>query len=180
MSKIGKLPVQIPKGVNVEITDGTVRVKGPKGELAQDIHKKIEVVVEDNKVVVKRMADDGLSRSLHGLTRALVQNLVTGVSEGFSKTLEMVGVGYRAEMQGTLLVLSVGHSHPFLFKAPEGLKFEVIPKENKIIVSGIDKQLVGAMAAEIRRARPPEPYKGKGIKYIDEQIRRKAGKAAGA
>lgn len=179
MSKIGKLPVQIPKGVNVDIADGTIKVKGPKGELAYDIHKKIEAVVEDGKIVVKRGSDDGLSRSLHGLTRALIQNLVTGVSEGYSKTLEMVGVGYRAEMQGKLLVLNVGFSHPVLFRPPEGITFEVIPKENKIIVSGIDRQLVGAMAAEIRRIRPPEPYKGKGIKYIDEQIRRKAGKAAG-
>ncbi len=179
MSKIGKLPVQIPKGVNVDIADGTIKVKGPKGELAHDIHEKIEAVVEEDKIVVKRDSDDGQSRSLHGLTRALIQNLVTGVSQGYSKTLEMVGVGYRAEMQGKLLVLNVGYSHPILFRPPEGITFEVLPKENKIIVSGIDRQLVGAMAAEIRRIRPPEPYKGKGIKYIDEQIRRKAGKAAG-
>ncbi len=174
------MPVQIPKGVNASVADGSIKIKGPKGELDQDIHKLITVAVETEKIVVTRSADDRLSRSVHGLTRALIQNMVTGVSKGFSITLEMVGVGYRGEMQGKLLILHVGYSHPIIFRPPEGVKVEVIPKENKIVISGADKQLVGAMAAEIRRTRPPEPFKGKGIKYSGEQIRRKAGKTAGA
>lgn len=180
MSKIGNMPVQVPKGVELKISGHSLKVKGPKGELAQDFHESLEIVQEENVIVVKRSSDDRITRSLHGLTRALIQNMVTGVTDGYSKTLELVGVGYRAEMQGKLLVLSVGYSHPILFRAPDGVNLEVIPKENKIVISGIDKQLVGAMAAEIRRVRPPEPFKGKGVKYSGEQIRRKAGKTAGA
>jgi large subunit ribosomal protein L6 len=180
MSKIGKMPVNIPSGVSAEIKDGIIKVKGPKGELSQELNEKVKVALDGDSLVVSRESDDRFSRSFHGLTRALIQNMVTGVSDGYKKVLELVGVGYRAEMNGKMLVLNVGFSHPVLLRAPDGVDITVIPKENKIIITGIDKQLVGATAAEIRRVCPPEPYKGKGIKYENEAIRRKAGKTAGA
>ncbi len=180
MSKIGKMPVNIPSGVKVELKDGVMHIKGPKGELTFKPHALMNVAIESDKITVTRPDDDRFSRSLHGLTRALFQNMIVGVTAGYSRTLELVGVGYRAEMKGKLLNLQVGYSHPILFRPPEGVTVVVQEKEGKITVSGIDKQLVGAMAAKIRSMRPPEPYKGKGIKYAGEIILRKAGKAAGA
>jgi len=179
MSKVGKLPVAIPKGVKVDLKDSHINVTGPKGTLEQDLHKDMIVKVEDESVVVTRPTDNKQHRSLHGLTRVLIQNMVTGVTEGYSITLQLVGVGYRSEKQGKLLVLHLGFSHPILFRPPEGVGIDVNPKENTITISGLDKQMVGQSAATIRKFRPPEPYKGKGIRYIDEQVRRKAGKAVG-
>jgi large subunit ribosomal protein L6 len=179
MSKVGKLPVAIPKGVKVDLKDNRIEVTGPKGTLSQDLHKDMIIKVEGEEIVVTRPSDNKQHRSLHGLTRVLIQNMVTGVTKGYSITLQLVGVGYRSEKQGKLLVLSLGFSHPILFRPPEGVEIDVNPKENTITVSGIDKQMVGQSAALIRRFRPPEPYKGKGVRYIDEQVRRKAGKAVG-
>jgi len=178
MSKIGKLPVKIPSGVKVDIKGGSITITGPKGNLSQTIHKDIKVAVEDVNIVVTRSTDSRLDRSVHGLTRAIIQNMVIGVTQGYAKTLEIVGIGYRAEQTGKMLTLNLGYSHPIIFRPADGVKLEVMAKENRIIVSGINKQLVGEAAAQIRSLRPPEPYKGKGIKYIDEIIRRKAGKAA--
>jgi len=178
MSKIGKLPVKIPSGVKVELKDNDINVTGPKGSLSRTLHKEINVAVENDSIVVTRPSDNRLHRSLHGLTRALIQNMVTGVTEGYTRTLIMVGIGYRAEMTGKLLTMYLGYSHPIVFRPPDGVNIEVRPKESKVIVTGIDKELVGSAAAQIRSFRPPEPYKGKGVKYEDEQIRRKAGKAA--
>lgn len=176
MSRIGRLPVVIPTGVTVLVTpDNVVTVKGSKGQLVKTMHKDIKIAVEDNNVIVTRPSDDKNHRALHGLTRALIHNMVAGVTEGFSKTLELVGVGYRAQLKGKKLVLSLGYSHPVEIDAAEGVQFET-PDANKIIVKGIDKELVGSVAADIRKWRKPEPYKGKGIKYIDEHIRRKEGK----
>ncbi|MDF2502584.1 50S ribosomal protein L6 [Clostridium sp.] len=176
MSRIGRLPVVIPNGVTVSVTpDNVVTVKGSKGQLVKTMHKDIKIAVEDSNVLVTRPSDDKNHRALHGLTRALVHNMVVGVTEGFSKTLELVGVGYRAQLKGKKLVLSLGYSHPVEIDAMEGVQFET-PDANKIIVKGIDKELVGAVAADIRKWRKPEPYKGKGIKYIDEHVRRKEGK----
>lgn len=176
MSRIGRLPVVIPNGVTVSVTpDNVVTVKGSKGQLVKTMHKDIKVVVEDNNVIVTRPSEDKNHRALHGLTRALIHNMVTGVTEGFSKTLELVGVGYRAQLKGSKLVLSLGYSHPVEIDAVGGINFET-PDANKIIVKGIDKELVGSVAADIRKWRKPEPYKGKGIKYTDEHIRRKEGK----
>ena len=177
MSRIGRKPVRIPKGVTVKSTDGTVTVKGPKGELSAKVHPDVSVKVESESALISRSSDSKKDRALHGLWRALVQNMVTGVTEGYSKKLEIVGVGYRAELKGKKLQLQVGYSHPILFSPPEGIKFDV-PAQTNITVSGIDKQLVGLVAAKIRSFRQPEPYKGKGIKYEGEYIRRKAGKAA--
>ncbi len=179
MSKVGKLPVAIPKGVKVDLKDNRIDITGPKGTLSQDLHKDMIIKVEGEEIVVTRPSDNKQHRSLHGLTRVLIQNMVTGVTKGYSITLQLVGVGYRSEKQGKLLVLSLGFSHPILFRPPEGVEIDVNPKENTITVSGIDKQMVGQSAALIRRFRPPEPYKGKGVRYIDEQVRRKAGKAVG-
>lgn len=168
MSRIGRLPVVIPNGVTVLVTpDNVVTVKA--------MHKDIKISVENDNVVVTRPSEDKNHRALHGLTRALVQNMVIGVTEGFSKTLELVGVGYRVQLKGSKLVLSLGYSHPVEIDSIEGIQFET-PDANKIIVKGIDKELVGSVAADIRSWRKPEPYKGKGIKYIDEHIRRKEGK----
>ncbi|AGK99207.1 50S ribosomal protein L6 [Clostridium pasteurianum] len=176
MSRIGRLPVVIPNGVTVAVTpDNVVTVKGSKGQLVKTMHKDIKIVVEDNNVIVSRPSEDKNHRALHGLTRALIHNMVTGVTEGFSKTLELVGVGYRAQLKGSKLVLSLGYSHPVEIDAVEGINFET-PDANKITVKGIDKELVGSVAADIRKWRKPEPYKGKGIKYTDEHIRRKEGK----
>ena len=176
MSRVGKLPVAIPNGVTVTVTpDNVVTVKGPKGELVKAMSNKINIAVEDNSVVVTRDNDHKDVRALHGLTRALINNMVTGVNEGYVKTLELVGVGYRAQLQGKKLVLSLGFSHPVEMEAVSGVDFEV-EGGTKVKVKGIDKELVGAVAADIRKWRKPEPYKGKGIKYENEVIRRKEGK----
>ncbi|MDR9756781.1 MAG: 50S ribosomal protein L6 [Thermoanaerobacterales bacterium] len=176
MSRVGRLPVTVPAGVEVKVKDHLVTVKGPKGELINKIHPDMQVSVEDGQVFVTRPSDDKQHRALHGLTRALLQNMVDGVTKGFSKTLDLVGVGYRAVLQGKKLVLTVGYSHQVEIEPEDGLEIEV-PAANKIIVKGIDKEKVGALAAKIRAVREPEPYKGKGIKYDNEVIRRKAGKA---
>jgi len=176
MSRIGKLPVAIPNGVTVTVaTDNVVTVKGPKGQLVKEMSKKINIAVEDNAVVVTRNNDEKEQRALHGLTRALINNMVTGVSQGYQKTLELVGVGYRATLQGKKLVMSLGYSHPVEIEAVAGIDFET-PAPTRVVVKGIDKELVGAVAADIRTWRKPEPYKGKGIKYDNEVIRRKEGK----
>ena len=178
MSRIGKLPVPLSTGVNVEFKEDTLTVKGPKGELKRKISDMVNLTIEGNQILVDRKNDDKAGRSLHGLTRALVANMVQGVSEGFTKKLEIVGVGFKAEMRGKRLILNLGYSHPIIVGVPDSIKFEV-PTPNEINVSGIDKELVGAVAAKIRSFRKPEPYKGKGVKYAGEYIRRKAGKAAG-
>ena len=177
MSRIGRKPVQIPKGVTVTAASGKVSVKGPKGEVSASVHPNISVEVVGQEVLLKRASDEKKQKALHGLWRALVQNMVWGVTSGYSKKLEIVGVGYRAEMKGKKLNLLIGYSHPILFGPPEGVKIEA-PTQTNIVITGLDKQLVGLVAAKIRSFRPPEPYKGKGIKYEGEYIRRKAGKAA--
>jgi large subunit ribosomal protein L6 len=177
LSRVGKKPIEIPKGVTVSQKENFVNVKGPKGELQQQIHANISIAVKDNEVVVSRPDDAKENKSLHGLTRALIQNMVTGVDASYKKTLDIVGVGYRAELKGKNLLLNLGYSHPIYFIPPEGVTIET-PTQTQIIVTGIDKQLVGQVAAKIRSFREPEPYKGKGIKYSDEYIRRKAGKTA--
>lgn len=176
MSRIGRMPIDIPAGVTVDLKGHTITVKGPKGELTHEMHKDMQIAVEENVITVTRPSDDKNHRSLHGLTRALINNMVEGVSKGFSKTLEIQGVGYRAVQKGKDLTLTLGFSHPVEIKAPEGIEFE-LPSANKIIVKGADKQVVGAVAADIRKWRKPEPYKGKGIRYEGEHVRRKAGKA---
>lgn len=175
MSRIGRKPISLPAGVEVKVVDQTVTVKGPKGVLSQTIPERITVVQEDDQLLVQRPSDQKQDRAFHGLTRALVANMVEGVTNGFQKKLEMVGVGYRASMNGNKLVLAIGFSHPVEIDPPEGISFEV-PAVTKITIMGIDKQLVGNTAAHIRAIREPEPYKGKGIKYENEVIRRKAGK----
>lgn len=180
MSRIGKTPVVIPDKTKVEIKGQAVVVTGPKGTLSREIHADIRATIEDNEVIVTRPSDTKKHASLHGLTRSLISNMVTGVSEGYRKEMRMVGVGYRAEMKGDRLVMYLGYSHPIVFALPEGIQVEVLPKENKIIVDGIDKELVGQVAAKIRSFRKPEPYKGKGVRYVDEYVRSKAGKTAGA
>lgn len=176
MSRIGRLPIAIPNGVTITVTpDNVVTVKGPKGQLVKDMHKDMKIAIEDNSIVVTRPSDDKNHRALHGLTRALLNNMVIGVTEGYAKTLELVGVGYRAQLQGKKLVMNLGYSHPVEIEAVEGVQFET-PSPNKVIVRGIDKEVVGAVAADIRTWRKPEPYKGKGIKYENEHIRRKEGK----
>ncbi len=177
MSRIGRKPVVIPKGVNVRVQDGQIAVKGPKGELKATLHADVTVESKEGQVTVARRSDEKEQRALHGLWRALIQNMVGGVTEGYQRKLEIVGVGYRAEMKGRKLHLQIGYSHPILFNPPEGIKVEA-PTQTNITISGIDKQLVGLTAAKVRSFRPPEPYKGKGIKYEGEYIRRKAGKAA--
>lgn len=177
MSRIGKLPITIPAGVSVSISeDNTVTVKGPKGTMSEQVKGGISIKEEDNVLHLTRPSDSKQHRAMHGLYRALVNNLVVGVTEGYVKTLEMVGTGYRAQLAGTTLTLNIGFSHPVVFEAPEGISFEV-PAPTKIVVRGIDKQKVGNLAADIRKVRPPEPYLGKGIKYDTERIRRKEGKA---
>ena len=176
MSRIGKAPIELPKGVEVSVKGDVVEVKGPKGTLTQDIDPALEVTQDDGVVTITRDNDERQTRALHGLTRALIANMVTGVSEGYSKELTIIGVGYRAALKGKTLELQVGFSHPVSVEALDGVTFEV-PEPTKIIVGGIDKQKVGQMAADIRAVRPPEPYKGKGIRYTDEYVRRKAGKA---
>jgi large subunit ribosomal protein L6 len=177
MSRIGKMPVQILKGVQVGQSNGTLTVKGPKGELTLDVHPDVKVVVDEAEVRVERSSDQKEHRALHGLTRSLIANMVQGVTEGYSKTLEIVGVGYRADAKGKGITLNVGFSHHIDYQPVEGVSLEC-PNQTTIVVSGIDKQKVGQTAAEIRGFRPPEPYKGKGIRYQGEQVRRKAGKTA--
>ena len=177
MSRIGKQPIQIPDGVDVEVKPGMVKVKGPKGELTQVVSQDMKVAVDNGTLTVERPTDRGEHRALHGLTRSLIANMVEGVTEGYEKRLEIQGVGYRARLQGKALELSVGYSHPVPVPAPDGIEFEV-PQPTQIVVRGIDKQLVGEIAARIRRVRPPEPYKGKGIRYAGEHVRRKVGKRA--
>jgi large subunit ribosomal protein L6 len=176
MSSIGKAPVEVPGGVNVEISERLVKVNGPRGELSVPVGRGVEVKQENGSLVLTRASESPEHKAMHGLTRSLIQNAVTGVTEGFSKTLQIAGVGYRAALQGQNINLQVGYSHPVTVSPREGIEFEV-PNATTIIVRGIDKQRVGQMAAEIREVRPPEPYKGKGIRYSDEQIRRKVGKA---
>jgi large subunit ribosomal protein L6 len=177
MSRIGKQPIEIPDGVNVAVDPGRVTVNGPLGELTQNVPARILIEKEDGQLLVKRPTERGDDRALHGLTRSLVANMVEGVTNGFEKRLEIQGVGYRASLRGTALELNVGYSHPVVIDAPAGITFEV-PVQNEIVVKGIDKQQVGEIAAEVRDVRKPEPYKGKGIRYQGEYVRRKVGKRA--
>lgn len=176
MSRIGKMPVALPRGVTVSIDGSTVHVKGPRGELSQTFHSDMVIRQEDGQVVV-RIPDDPAYNAMHGMVRALINNMVKGVSEGFSRTLEIEGVGYRGELQGANLVLALGFSHPVPVPAPPGIRFTVDKSQRVITIEGADKQTVGQVAANIRALRPPEPYKGKGIRYQGEHVRRKAGKA---
>lgn len=175
MSRIGKNPIALPAGVKVALTEGSITVEGPLGKLTQGVHQLAVVAVEDNVITVNRKDDSILAASVHGLTRTLIDNMVTGVTKGFEKRLEIVGVGYRAALKGKDIDFSLGFSHPVVFVAPEGITFEV-PTQTEVVVKGIDKQLVGQVAANIRKLRKPEPYKGKGIRYKGERIVRKAGK----
>jgi len=192
MSRIGQLPIPVPSGVQISQEDGVLTVKGPKGTLSRELHPAINIKVEDSKIICERPSDSKEHRSLHGLTRTLVNNMVVGVTQGYEKKLQVIGVGYRAEMQGKNLVLSVGYSHPVTVEPMEGISFEVGQETNNrvpfIIVRGIDKEVLGQQSAEIRRIRPPEPYKfvvaqgmhGKGIRYAGERVRKKEGKAGAA
>lgn len=177
MSRIGKMPISLPNGVSFDQKGTLILIKGPKGQLSQKVHPDMDISVDDGVVSVTRPTDSREHRSLHGLTRALLNNMVVGVSDGFSKVLLIEGVGYRAEMSGKNLVLNVGYSHPVTFEPPENVSFEVEDRGKKVIIKGIDKQVVGQLAAVIRKQRPPEPYKGKGVRYQGEYVRRKAGKA---
>ncbi|MBR3781510.1 MAG: 50S ribosomal protein L6 [Clostridia bacterium] len=176
MSRIGKKPIEIPAGVDVQIDGTLITVKGPKGTLSRNVHPNMIVEKDGNTITVSRPNDDKMNRSLHGLTRTLINNMVIGTNESYKKELEVNGVGYRCEVKGNVLTLKIGYSHDVVMTAPEGVTIEV-PNPNKVVVSGPDKQVVGQFAANIREKRPPEPYKGKGIKYVDEYIRRKEGKA---
>lgn len=178
MSRIGKKIVSIPKGVVITQSEGIFKAKGPKGELSMKVHPAMKVVVEGDELKVERPDDAKENKSLHGLTRALIQNIIDGITTGYTKTLDFVGVGYRTELKGANLLINIGYSHPIYFLPPEGVTFAT-PTPTQIVISGIDKQLVGLVAAKIRSIRPPEPYKGKGIKYSNETILRKAGKTAG-
>lgn len=180
MSRIGKMPVVIPAGVKIDVDGQTVSVKGPKGEISRTFPSIIDIAIEDDSVVLTRNSEEKFHKSMHGTARALVNNMVTGVSDGFVKELQIEGVGYRAEMSGKTLVLFVGYSHEVPMEPPEGVSFEVENRGREIKVSGIDKEVVGQTAAVIRQVRPPEPYKGKGIRYKGEYVRRKAGKAGKA
>ncbi|HKA26036.1 MAG TPA: 50S ribosomal protein L6 [Gaiellaceae bacterium] len=177
MSRIGKQPIELPSGVNVALSPGRVQVNGPLGELSQNVPPRMQIEQADGTLVVKRPTERGDDRALHGLTRSLVANMVEGVTKGFEKRLELQGVGYRASLRGTDLELNVGFSHPVVIKPPQGISFEV-PDATTVIVKGIDKQQVGEIAAQVRKVRPPEPYKGKGIRYEGEYVRRKVGKRA--
>ena len=177
MSRIGQMPIPLPEGVEVEIDGQRVVVKGPKGELEQQLRPEIAIKEDDGVLQLTRESDEPNVRALHGLSRSLVNNMVLGTSRGFQKVLEVHGVGYRAELQGKTLVLNLGFSHPVEVEPSPGIQFEVEPRGGTITVQGVDKQLVGQVAADIRKIRPPEPYKGKGIRYVDEYVRRKAGKA---
>jgi large subunit ribosomal protein L6 len=177
MSRIGKQPIELPSGVNVAISPGRVQVNGPLGELSQNVPARMQIEQDDGNLVVKRPTERGDDRALHGLTRSLLANMVEGVTNGFQKRLELQGVGYRAALRGTDLELNVGFSHPVVIKPPQGITFEV-PDATSLLVKGIDKQQVGEIAAQVRKVRPPEPYKGKGIRYEGEYVRRKVGKRA--
>jgi large subunit ribosomal protein L6 len=177
MSRIGKQPIAIPKGVEVSVDGSRVAVKGPRGQLERSFHRDMRILLDDGAVRVERPSEEREHRSLHGLTRTLIANMVEGVTSGFEKRLEIVGVGYRASLRGKDLELALGFSHPVTFQPPTGIEFEV-PAANRIVIRGIDKQLVGEVAAGIRKLRKPEPYKGKGIRYEGEYVRKKAGKAA--
>ena len=179
MSRVGRKPIPIAAGVKVQKTDHAVKIVGPKGELSATVHPDIGFEIKGSQILITRPSDEKEHRSLHGLWRALMANMIQGVTQGYAKKLELVGVGYRAEMKGKKLQLQLGFSHPILFAPPDGIKIET-PTQTNITVSGIDKQLVGQVAAKLRSFRPPEPYKGKGVKYEGEYIRRKAGKAAAA
>lgn len=179
MSRIGKIPVEVPKGVDVRLSGTELQVKGPKGALSLNVNPEMAVSIEDGSITVERPSDAKQHRALHGLTRSLVANMVEGVTDGFERKLEIVGVGYRAEKKGKGLTLHLGFSHTIDYPAPDGIDLDV-PTQTEILIRGADKQLVGQVAAEIRGFRPPEPYKGKGVRYAGEQIRRKAGKTAGA
>jgi len=178
MSRIGKKSIPLPKGVTVTVEGNVVKVKGPKGELERTVHPELKIALENNELTVSRPSDETRHKALHGLTRTLVANMVEGTSTGFRKTLELVGVGYKAEARPYGLQLALGYSHPIEYKAPKGIKLTA-PVPTQILIDGADKEMVGQVAAEIRSFRKPEPYKGKGIKYQGEQIRRKAGKAGG-
>ncbi|MBC8335518.1 MAG: 50S ribosomal protein L6 [Anaerolineales bacterium] len=177
MSRIGRMPVIIPEGVQVDIKGSFVKVKGQKGEMQRQFSHLMEIAMKDGQVVIKRKSNHPTERALHGTTRALIANMVQGVNSGFEKTLEVQGVGYRAEMNGKNLVLNVGYSHPVEIEPVDGISFDADPKTKQVKVMGIDKETVGKVASEIRKVRPPEPYHGKGIRYLDEYVRRKAGKA---
>jgi large subunit ribosomal protein L6 len=177
MSRIGKQPIAIPDGVEVDVKPGAVTVKGPKGELTQQVSPEMKVAVDNGTLTVERPTDRGEHRALHGLTRSLIANMVEGVTEGYERRLEIQGVGYRAQLKGKALEMSLGFSHPVTVQAPEGIEFEV-PQPTEVVVRGIDKQLVGEIAARIRKRRPPEPYKGKGVRYAGEHVSRKVGKRA--
>ncbi len=179
MSRIGRLPINIPQGVEVIVDGHRVTVKGPLGTLTREFHPRVRIIKEDNVIRVERLSDDRFDKALHGLTRTLINNMIIGVTQGYSKILDIIGVGYRAEVKGDKLILNVGFSHPVEYKIPEGIKIEC-PIATRIVVGGIDKEKVGQVAAEIRAVRPPEPYKGKGIRYVGEEVRRKAGKAGKA
>ena len=176
MSRIGNKPITVPAGVEVTLDGNHITVKGPKGTLERDLHKNMEVSIDGTEITVKRPDDEALNRSLHGLTRTLINNMIEGVTNQYTRVLEVNGVGYRAQLKGKKLVMNLGYSHPVEMDAPEGITFEV-PSPNQIIVKGIDKEVVGQTAAVIRTKRPPEVYRGKGIKYAEEHIRRKEGKA---
>jgi large subunit ribosomal protein L6 len=177
MSRIGRKPIQIPDGVEIDVRPGAVKVKGPKGELNQDVNRDMKVAIDDGALTVDRPSDRGEHRALHGLTRSLIANMVEGVTDGFERRLQIQGVGYRAQLKGKALEMSLGYSHPVTIPAPEGIEFEV-PQPTEVVVRGIDKQLVGETAARIRKSRPPEPYKGKGVRYAGEHVARKVGKRA--
>jgi large subunit ribosomal protein L6 len=177
MSRIGRKPIELPAGVSVSISPGRVMVNGPLGELTQQVPVRMQVEQQDSSIVVSRPTERGDDRALHGLTRSLIANMVEGVTSGFQKRLEIQGVGYRAALRGVDLELNVGYSHPVVLKAPQGITFEV-PTQTEVLVKGIDKQQVGEIAAQVRKVRPPEPYKGKGIRYEGEYVRRKVGKRA--
>ena len=179
MSRIGRMPVSLPKGVEVKQANGTITVKGPKGQMEMTPHPDMTIVMDEGELRVERPSDHKDHRALHGLTRSLIANMVTGVTEGFSKTLEIIGVGYRADAKGKSITLNLGFSHPIEYQPVDGITLEC-PNQTTVVVSGVDKQKVGQTAAEIRAFRPPEPYKGKGIRYQGEHVRRKAGKTAGA
>jgi large subunit ribosomal protein L6 len=179
MSRIGKKPINIPQGVKVQVAEGRVSAEGPKGKLSQPVPQGLDAKIEGNQILISRAGDDRKVRALHGLARALVANMVSGVKDGFEKKLEIVGIGYRAQLQGRVIQLALGYSHPVIFPLPEGITAE-IDKQTAITLRGADKAVLGETAARLRMLRKPDPYKGKGIKYADEHIRRKVGKKAGA